>query len=85
MIIALCALCFAAGSALTLAGVILYNERQHKEYVRDWQTDRTSCAIIRTRHRRSERHTAPMPLDMYQVQLDTCGQARGKRINGRWS
>jgi len=78
-------LSFLAGAALTLAVIIAKDEQEHRQYVRDWQREKHSCAIIRSRHRRSDRHReAPMPLDMYQVQLDTCGRARGVRINGRW-
>lgn len=78
------------GGAATIAAFWIASDwkstkRVHAEYLREWQRANNGCAVIRSRHRRAEKHKgAPLPIDMYQVQLETSGRCRGKRINGRW-
>ena len=61
-------------------------ERTHREYVREWQRANNGWAIIRTRHRRADKHKAPapLPLDIAGAQMRECGACRMMRKGGRW-
>lgn len=79
------------GAAIMAAAMLALEEKRaraaHKAHVQKWQRDKSGCAIIRTRHRRSDRHQqpAPLPLDICGAQLAVYGSARAKRIDGRWT
>ena len=81
--------CITGGSA-ALIGVLIWmwrkQERKHRRKTADWQRKNNGYAIIRSRHRRADRHkeNAPMPLDLAGYQMQTCGMCRIKRIGGVW-
>jgi len=81
---------FITGAAAVAACVMATDHRSarraHAEYLREWQRANNGWAIIRTRHRRANRHkeAAPLPLDIAGYQMQQHGMCRMTRKGGEW-